>query len=356
MAIKKLSIEEFLAKAAEHPVLDVRSPGEFSHASIPGAFSLPLFTDEERKLVGTAYKQQGRQPAIKIGLDYFGVKMRGMVEQAERVIGNCQQATRDSMPAAKVVLVHCWRGGMRSAGVAWLLDLYGFEVYTLAGGYKAYRNWVLARFEKDYDMKVLGGYTGTGKTVILQELHKKGHPVIDLEGLANHKGSAFGGIGMPPQPTTEMFENRLAMELWKNEGKAFWVEDESQRIGVLNIPTVFWQAMRTKPLFFVDVPFHERLLYITSEYGKCDKDRLQLSIERIQKRLGPLETKNALAHLRMDETELCFGILLLYYDKHYLKGLNNRENLEHLLNKIPGLTVDSITNTENLLQCSTVNT
>lgn len=356
MAIKKLSIEEFLAKAEKHPVLDVRSPGEFSHAQIPGAFSLPLFTDEERKVVGTSYKQQGRQPAIKIGLDYFGVKMRRMVEEVEQITGNAQLANEDSSSATKVVLVHCWRGGMRSAGVAWLLDLYGFEVYTLAGGYKAYRNWVLQSFEKDYSMKILGGYTGTGKTAMLLELKRQGHPVIDLEGLANHKGSAFGGIGQPPQPSAEMFENLLAMELRRNAGKSFWIEDESQRIGVLNIPPIFWKAMRTKPLFFVDVPFHERLLYIISEYGHCDNERLLLSIERIQKRLGPLETKNALAHLEKNEIELCFGILLLYYDKHYSKGLHNRENLEPLLNKIPCLTVDSITNTEKLLQCATVNT
>ncbi len=310
MAIKRLSIEEFLVKAEKHPVLDVRSPGEFSHAQIPGAHSLPLFTDEERKVVGTSYKQQGRQPAIKIGLDYFGVKMKSMVEEVEKIMGTGQDAAGNALPARGVVLVHCWRGGMRSAGVAWLLDLYGFEVFTLTGGYKAFRKWVLQSFEKDYSMKILGGYTGTGKTAMLQELKKQGHPVIDLEGLANHKGSAFGGIGQPPQPSVEMFENLLARELWRNKEKTFWLEDESQRIGILNIPPVFWRSMRTQPLFFVDVPFHERLLYIMSEYGHCDKERLLLSIERIQKRLGPLETKNAIAHLKKDETELYFTALL----------------------------------------------
>jgi tRNA 2-selenouridine synthase len=243
---------------------------------------------------------------------------------------------------------------MRSAGVAWLLDLYGFEVYILVGGYKAYRNWVLAQFEKEYNIKMLGGYTGSGKTEIIHQLKKSGELTIDLEGLANHKGSAFGGIGMPPQPSPEMFENMLAIELSNMNGQSFWLEDESQRIGILNIPHNFWRAMRSKPLYFIDVPFHERLLYIVKEYGVCDKERLLLSIERIQKRLGPLETKNAMAHLNKDEIELCFGILLLYYDKQYKKGLYNRENLESLLNKIPCLSVDSITNTEKLLLCSTV--
>src|SRR5690348_9334071 len=127
MPIKKLSITEFLKLSHQHPVLDVRSPGEYSHAHIPGAYSLPLFTDEERKVVGTTYKQQSREAAIKVGLDYFGPKMRSMVEEVEKL---CEKR------GGKTVLVHCWRGGMRSAGVAWLLDLYGFKVYTLVGGYK----------------------------------------------------------------------------------------------------------------------------------------------------------------------------------------------------------------------------
>ena len=178
--------------------------------------------------------------------------------------------------------------------------------------------------------------------------------MIDLEGLANHKGSAFGGIGLPLQPSTEMFENMLAMELNKTISQSFWLEDESQRIGLLNIPINFWKAMRTKPLFFVDVPFHERLQYIVKEYGPLDKEKLGLSIERIQKRLGPLETRTALAHLYNDEIDLCFGILLMYYDKQYKKALDNRENIATLLNKIPCFSVDSISNTEKLLLCTTV--
>ena len=375
MAIKKLSIQDFLAKAECYPVFDVRSPGEYIHAQIPGAYSLPLFTDEERKVVGTAYKQQGRQQAIKLGLDFFGIKMKSMVEQVEKLVQSHELLINSSKSLASqqselktsvepheakpssgglaVVLVHCWRGGMRSAGMAWLLDLYGFEVHTLVGGYKAYRNWVLQQFEKDYDIKILGGYTGSGKTALLHQLNKCGQPMIDLEGLASHKGSAFGAIGLPPQPSPEMFENMLALKLNKINGQSFWLEDESQRIGTINIPNNFWKAMRTKPLFFVDVPFHERLQYIVQEYGALDKEKLVLSIERIQKRLGPLETKTALVHLFKDEIELCFGILLMYYDKQYKKALDNRENIDALLNKIPCFSVDSISNTEKLLLCTT---
>src|SRR5437870_5405275 len=188
MPITKVSIAEFLKLSKNHPVLDVRSPGEYSHAHIPEAYSLPLFTDEERKVVGTAYKQESREKAIKIGLSYFGNKMVSMVEEVEKLIADQNQANSTN---SKSVLVHCWRGGMRSAGVAWLLDLYGFTVYTLSGGYKAYRNWVLKQFTKEYNIRIVGGFTGSAKTYVLEALRKKGEAVIDIEAIANHKGSAF---------------------------------------------------------------------------------------------------------------------------------------------------------------------
>ena len=127
MAVHKILIEEFLQLAKLNPVLDVRSPGEYQHASIPDAYSLPLFSDEERKIVGTAYKQQSRKIAIKIGLDYFGIKMRPMVEEVEKLFEKTGQ--KETPETQQVVLVHCWRGGMRSAGVAWLLDLYGSLIF-----------------------------------------------------------------------------------------------------------------------------------------------------------------------------------------------------------------------------------
>lgn len=337
MAIQKVKIEEFLELAAQHPVFDVRSPGEFAHAHIPEAHSLPLFTDEERKVVGTAYKQESREVAIKIGLDYFGLKMRKMVEAAATI-------AQDD----KTVLVHCWRGGMRSAGVAWLLDLYGFKVYTLAGGYKSFRNWVLAQFEKEYPFKIIGGYTGSGKTLVLQELRKMGENVIDLEELAAHKGSAFGGFDKP-QPRAEMFENKLAMQLWHNNAATnIWLEDESQRIGDINLHTSIWKTMRAAPVYFLDIPFEERLEYITAEYGKYEKEKLVNAIIRIQKRLGGLETKNAINYLLENNIKESFRILLKYYDKFYEKSLHNRENLVGLLQKIDCDSIDAKVNARKI--------
>jgi tRNA 2-selenouridine synthase len=343
VAIQRLTIKDFLAQSKDHPLLDARSPGEYDYAHIPTAISFPLFTDEERKIVGTTYKQKSREDAIKIGLDFFGPKMRKMVEEAENMISKRQLAIGNNEDS-KSVFVYCWRGGMRSAAIAWLLDLYGFKVYTLAGGYKAFRNHVLKTFEQPFQFKILGGYTGSGKTEVLNELEKQGKIVIDLEKIASHKGSAFGSFKMPPQPKQEMFENLLATELWKKSPltthhSPIWLEDESQRIGDLNLPNALWNTMRNAPIFFLEIPFEERLNHIVEEYGECEKEKLIDATKRISQRLGGLDAKNTIGFLDKDEMKEAFRILLRYYDKHYLKGLHNRNDISSLLTKIDCETV-----------------
>ncbi len=363
MAIEKLNIENFLELAKHNPVIDVRSPGEFTHAQIPGAYSLPLFNDEERKIVGITYKQQSREAAIKVGLDFFGVKMKGIVEESEKIVASCRllvesenhkKSDNRHLSSVTSILIHCWRGGMRSAAVAWLLDMYGFKVYTLAGGYKAFRNWVLKQFNKEYNLKILAGYTGSGKTIVLKEMQNYGKAIIDLEGIANHKGSAFGALGEKPQPSQEMFENILATELHKktfeNNSEEIWVEDESQRIGKLIIPNNFWNIMRESPVHFLDISFEERLNYIIDNYGKFKKDDLVNAILRIQKRLGGLDTKTAINFLLEDNLKECLSILLKYYDKLYAKGLQNRKNYESLLNIITCNSVNTNINVNKLFQ------
>ena len=366
MAIEKVHIEQFLELAKRHPVLDVRSPGEYKHAHIPGAYSLPLFTDDERKIVGTAYKQESREQAIKIGLDFWGVKMKRMVEEAEGLIGKRQQAinnasdNKELLSIANCILLHCWRGGMRSAGVAWLLDLYGFKVYTLAGGYKKYRNYVLDTFKLPFQFKILGGYSGSGKTELLKTLKEKGEAIIDLEGLANHKGSAIGNIGMPEQPGQEMFENILATELRYQSAvsgsqsatapiancelptaNCIWFEDESQRIGQVNIPPDIWKKMRQSLLYFLDIPFEERLKHIVQEYGQLDPEKVTDAISRISQKLGYLNAKTAILLLNEGKITESFDILLKYYDKHYFKSLHNREGINSLLRTIKCKSVSS---------------
>jgi tRNA 2-selenouridine synthase len=334
--ITNCTIEEFTAQAETAMVLDVRSPMEHEHAHMPNALNLPVFSNEERKIIGTTYKEQSREQAIKLGLDFFGPKMNIFIETIETWIVQKQGTENQPKHLEEIkqtkLLLHCARGGMRSAAVAWLLDFYGFDVYLLTGGYKAYRNHVLSQFEKPYPFKILSGNTGSRKTVILQQLAGKEN-IIDLETLANHKGSAFGSIGMPAQPSQEMFENLLAGELLRKSAdqKPIWLEDESQRIGKAMIPNGIWNQMREAAVYFLEVPFEKRLENILLEYGPHPKEDLKESIHKIAKRLGGLETKTAIQFLEEDDIKNCFSILLTYYDKQYKKGLEKRNNLNHQL-------------------------
>ena len=330
MAVQKIDIDNFIIETSasigsslrSSITIDVRSPAEFEHAHIPHALNLPLFDNEQRALIGTTYKKQSREAAIKVGLPLFGAKMLPMIETVEAWIKDRQKENDLTKPT---IYVHCWRGGMRSAAVAWLLDLYGYKVIQLTGGYKAYRNWVLEQFTIPYRLKVLGGYTGSGKTEILHALQEKNYSVIDLEGLAHHKGSAYGAIGQLPQPSQEMFENIIAEKLLEvnKKQKSIWIEDESQRIGTVLIPTPLFHLMRNSTCYFMTIPFEQRLNFIVEGYGSFDQKSLIEATMRIQKRLGGLETKTAIDFITAGALKEAFSILLKYYDKWYEKNAKN---------------------------------
>lgn len=335
MAIQKNTILEFINSPVNYLLFDVRSPAEFEHAHIPGAHSLPLFDNEQRAIVGTTYKKQSREDAIKVALPFFGEKMKQMIEVVEKLSSEFEKQNNQKPN----LIVHCWRGGMRSAAVAWLLDLYGFKVIQLQGGYKAYRNWVTDKCTQPLSLKVLGGYTGSGKTEILQALAEKGNAVIDLEGLAKHKGSSFGALGQGVQPSQEMFENLLSNAILEQEkkGMTIWVEDESQRIGTVMIPTSFFSQLKNSTCYFMRIPFEARLSFIVLQYGNFSKSDLMDATHRIQKRLGGLETKNAIQAIQEGDLKNAFSILLKYYDKWYNKFFKlekNNENGEVVLKNI----------------------
>ncbi|QMU26984.1 tRNA 2-selenouridine(34) synthase MnmH [Adhaeribacter radiodurans] len=306
--IQSLDIDAFLNYATEHniPVLDVRAPKEFNEGHIPAAQSLPLFTDEERKQVGTTYKQINKDQAVLLGLDLFGPKMSEMVRQAEK------------LAPGKEVMLHCWRGGMRSAGVAWLLDLAGFKVNLLRDGYKAFRRLVKHTFAQPMPLMVIGGLTGSGKTEILQELQKLGENIIDLEKLAHHRGSAFGGIGQPSQPSVEQFENELGLNLLRFQtANRIWLEDENSVVGRLNLPVSLYNQMQQAPLIKLEIPKMARIQKLAADYRSADKELLQQAIERIKKRLGGLAYKEALTAIDTGDMEKMVEIALVYYDKAY---------------------------------------
>lgn len=312
--IRSITITDWISQQQELPLADVRTPAEFNHGHVPGAFNLPLFSNEERVRVGTTYKQRSREEAILLGFDLAGPKWSGFIRQClEQVPG-------------KRLAVHCWRGGMRSGAMAWALDLYGFEVYQVKGGYKEYRRWAHRRFEQRRILHVLGGMTGSGKTRLLQYMRSAGDQVIDLEELAQHQGSAYGSMNRLLQPSQEQFENNLAWQLKDMEtALPLWVEDESMMIGKCKIPMPLWQQMRSAPMIDLQCPTGRRIDALVQEYGVLDKDFLAECTARIGRRLGPEQTRQALAALREDRMDDFIRLVLVYYDKSYRKGLSMRD-------------------------------
>jgi tRNA 2-selenouridine synthase len=310
--IKKVKISEFMVLAATHPVIDVRTPYEFTQGHMPGSHNIPLFSNEERVVIGTAYKQQGREAAILIGLDYIGPHMRTLIERV-----------RDLFPDKKTILVHCWRGGMRSGSFALLLQLFGYEIFVLEGGYKAYRALAQTVFEQPRKLIVIGGQTGSGKTELLKRLAQSGEQVIDLEQLACHKGSVFGGLGVSAQPTQEQFENELAYAwIQHKQASPLYIEDESKKIGAVFVPETLWRLMRAAPIINLHVPRENRLARLRLEYGSHTYEQLQECARRLEKQLGGLATQQIVTA----DVPTASDLLLHYYDKSYAHGLSKRDS------------------------------
>lgn len=285
---------------------------EFNRGHIPGAVNLPLFDDEERHRVGLTYKTQGGDEAVKLGLEFVGPKMRSLVDRAETIA-----------PQRKLQL-YCWRGGMRSSSVAWLLRTAGFQTDCIPGGYKTWRKQVHALFEYPLKLISVGGFTGVGKTPILETMREKGEQVINLESLAGHRGSAFGETG--PQPTTEHFENLLAEALLAlDPSKPVWVEDESKRIGKVFIPHPFLSQMREAPYVLLHRDTEHRIKEVCAMYGRESRENLASSFRKIEKRMGGQYCKMAIEYLALGDLENAAHIALAYYDRSYLHSLTTRK-------------------------------
>ncbi len=311
---KILSIEELLPLTDTLPLIDVRSPAEYELAHVPGAFNIPIFDNEERRQVGIKYKVGGKENAVLLGLDFVGPKMSSFVRKAKKLARN------------KKILVHCWRGGMRSASMAWLFETAGLEVFILEGGYKAYRQHIRQQFSRPAKMLVMGGYTGSGKTEILQILKKRGEQVLDIETIAHHRGSVFGPLGQREQPSNEQFENNLA-DVWRkfDFNKIIWVEDESRQLGRCGIPDPLFLQIREASLIKIVLPKSLREERLVKEYGSFDKDLLNEMIEKIRKRLGGLVTTEAQEALEAGDLRKVASLTLTYYDKSYDYGASKRD-------------------------------
>jgi len=309
-----LDPKEFLKMGKSIPMVDVRTSEEFEHGHIPDAFNIPIFTNEERAKVGTKYKREGKDSAVLLGLELVGPKLAFFVKQVKKIAPE------------KKVLIHCWRGGMRSGSMAWLFETAGFTVYLLEGGYKAYRTYNREQFVEESELIVLGGMTGSGKTEVLHELKEMGQQVLDLEGVANHKGSVFGALGQADQPTNENFENELA-KIWSDfdTNRPIWLEDESNSIGAVWINEGLFCRMRKAEVIKMELPKEERIKRLVKEYACFDITVLKELVLKIEKRLGGLNVKNAFESLKQGDFNTVANITLSYYDKAYKHGLEKRK-------------------------------
>jgi len=333
MNFQSSELKEF--KGFKGLLIDVRSPDEYYKGHMPNSINIPIFNNEERVYIGKKYKNAGRRKAILEGLNIVYDKLDMLIEKlisAEKKYFS----KNNNINSEKLIKVYCARGGMRSLSINWLLKRIRYNSITLKGGYKSYRNWVLESFKTNRNITIIGGKTGTGKTKLLNILKNKNYQVIDLESLANHRGSSFGWLGMKKQPSSEHFENLLAENLDRfSKERRILVESESANIGKCRIPFEFYKQMKNSPRLEIIKNKQSRLNELIGTYSVFNKDDLKNSILKIAKRLGPQRTKKAIVSLEKEDWEGVCDSVLEYYDKCYDYELENSENVYeiNLINK-----------------------
>lgn len=310
-----LNIDEFLLKSdSGFLLLDARSEKEFEQGHIPSAVNLPILNNDHRHMVGTTYVRQGKNDAVWLGFQLAGPFFGSFIQ------------TVNNLTKEKTILVYCWRGGMRSAILSWVLSTAGYSVVTLKGGYKTYRNFVLQKIEEKLSLVVVSGKTGSGKTALLHELRELNENVLDLEKLANHRGSAFGQLGLPPQPSNEQFENLIVESIRHfNVSQSVWVEAESRSIGRVKVPDCIFNEMMVADVVEINCTTELRIKRILDEYGYFPVSALAECTKKLQKRLGDLRMREAVAELENENREAWLAILLDYYDRTYAHSTGERK-------------------------------
>ena len=319
------------------PIIDVRSPSEYYQGHWPGAVNIPLFSDSERETIGKSYKKESRLKAILQGLKSTIPNVKNLLEIILQI------STEEGKN--KSLRIYCWRGGMRSSAFAWLARTIGIKTYLLKGGYKNYRKWVLNQFEADLPIRLLGGKTGTRKTDLLNYINEENIHVIDLEGIANHRGSSFGSLGMKEQPSTQQFENILAESLdsfQKNSAMEIWLEAESSNLGKCRIPNSLYTKMKKAPIVEIIKDKDERIKNLVGVYSQNSQTELNNAVNRISKRLGPQRTKEALTAIKRKEWSKACESMLDYYDKCYEYELKKTTNINSI--NLSGLSLKSSLN------------
>lgn len=305
-----MELLDLLKKQKEGSIdlIDVRSPQEFADFRIPGSINIPVFDNAERAEVGTIYKQIGPEAAKEKGLEIFSAKLPAFISQFQSL--------------GKERIVYCWRGGMRSKTAATVVDLMGLKVSRLNGGIRSYRQWVVKQLETQQftqKMYVLNGFTGTGKTILLHRLKKAGCPVLDLEGMANHRGSIFGQIGLTPN-NQKTFESLLVQEIAHYENAPFMLlEGESKRIGKATLPSSLYEAKESSVQVFIHLPMEKRIDNILREYHPDEhRDGVIEAFHRIQRHIHTPIAKEIDENLNIGNFASAVRLLLkYYYDPRY---------------------------------------
>ena len=295
--------------------IDVRCPREYARGHFTQAINIPLFSDIEYQKLGETYKRGSKELANKLGYEYA-------LDSKSKILENIKRTRSNNF------IIYCARGGMRSSGFQTILNEGDFKSFKLDRGYKSIREQTLNSFKIKREVIIVAGSTGTGKTTILNRMKDEGHNIIDLEKLANHRGSAFGDLGISDEATQQQFENDLSSCWLQSEpNKPLFIESESRRIGKVLIPEDIWDQMKQGLYLKIDMQIERRVENLIKDYGEYSNEDLEIRIQKISKKLGGQNVKEAIRLLEDHNLhELCKFLLEKYYDRMYAVAYENRKS------------------------------
>ncbi len=316
-------------------LIDVRSPKEFESETIPGAINIPIFDNDERKLVGTTYVQQNTDYAKKIGIDAVSLKLPSIYDQISKLNKKYNK-----------LILFCARGGYRSSSLVSLFMTIGINIFKLDNGYKGYRRYINKNLPKTVDgvkFIVLYGNTGTGKTDILNFLEEKSYNTLDLEGCANHRGSILGSVGLGKQNTQKMFESLIYNSLKKRNSNIVFIEGESRKIGKVVIPEYLYKAMNEGINIEIYADIDKRINIVLKDYVDGTDKELINSLQYLRQQLSNKIINNYISMIKSGNYKPVIKELMTdYYDPHY--DCKNRDYLASFKNTNSENTANNIIN------------